>query len=130
MLTFLKALSPSTWVIVALSVALLAASVSVKIQTSRLANCKAEMVELESRVNFQNQKIDMFRAEAALMGQSLTKHKKIAADLRATSKKKVREIAKQPVVKECHKAVAASTRAAQRRLHDALNDYPDNTRDE
>lgn len=116
MLAFLKLLSPSMWIIAALSVSLAATGIAVKVQSSRLANCKAEMVELESKVDFQNQKIEMFRMEAYLMGQSLKKHKKIAADLRVASKKKVREIVKQPVIKECNKAVVSSTRSAQERL--------------
>lgn len=108
-LALLKALSPTMWVIIALSAAL-------SVQSLRLHNCQGDRAELEGKVAYLNQKIDMFRAEAALMGESLKRHKKIAADFRAASKKKVREIVKQPVIKECNKAVAASTRAAQERL--------------
>jgi hypothetical protein len=130
MIAILKGLSLSSWVIVGLAVALFAAGVAVKVQSDRLAKCKASMAEMEGKISFQNQKIEMFRMEAALMGQSLKKHKAEAVKLRAASKKKAVEIIKQPVVATCNKAVVASTLAAQRRLSDTLNDYPDNTRDE
>lgn len=114
-LALLKALSPTMWVIIALSAAL-------SVQSLRLHNCQGDRAELEGKVAYLNQKIDMFRAEAALMGESLKKHKKIAADLRKTSKQKEREIVKQPVIAECNKAVVISATRAKESLKQAFGE--------
>lgn len=82
MLALLKAISPSMWIIIGLSVALLATSVAVKVQSGRLADCKASVLELETSISVQNDKVARWEREAerqkALVAQSASEARSAA----------------------------------------------------
>lgn len=102
--------------IVGVLVLLLALSgVALKVQSSRLASCQQAGAELKGTLALQNQKIEAFRIEAALMGESLKKHKAEAKKLRAESEDLVKQILEQTAARTCEEGVARAARAAKER---------------
>lgn len=110
MIGLLKLLSPSGWAIAALSIALALSVAAVKVQSARLDNCKTENATLRAQTELQNQRIEMFKAEAALMAESLKKNKAEAAKLREEAKKRRKEHEAAPIESTCPKALGAEVR--------------------
>lgn len=79
-----------------------------KAQNAALATCNA-------KTNLQNQRIEMFKEEARIMGENLAKRRAEAAKLRSAGDKKARAIMAEPSKKTCEKAIGAAVRDIQER---------------
>lgn len=114
-LGFFKLLSPSMWVIAALTLALGFQTMRVSWANSKLDTIRVQVAECRANVKLQNINIEAFRMESYLMGQSLKRIKAEALKLREAAKVNRRKIVDKPIASTCQEAIAVVTRDAQGR---------------
>lgn len=113
----------STWIIPAI-LAILAsgggiyvASLKHDVKVAKNAQVKAELSlrECQLSVNEQNQRIEMSKEEARIMGENLARHRAKAASDRLRGDKRSKAILAAPSEKTCQKAVGKAVRGIQER---------------